>query len=102
MSQTFPGFGINVTGGLEQSSPIYISRIISGGQAERIGELRRGDQLIEIDGHNVENESHANVVELLKGAKREVELVVRYMPDYLERLELKFSKPRKASRKSSR
>lgn len=73
-----------------------------GGLAERTGELRRGDQLIEIDGVNVECEKHERVVELLKNAKNEVNLVVRYMPDYLDRLEIKFNRPQiRKSRKSS-
>ena len=75
-----------------------------GGIAERNGELRRGDQLITVNGVNVESETHEKVVELLKNAKNEVELVVRFMPDFLDKLEIKFNKSsqRKSSRKSSR
>lgn len=59
--------------------------------------------MIEINGHNLVNETHEKAVELLKNAGQEVELIVRYMPDLLERLELKFNKPqRKDNRKSSR
>lgn len=35
-------------GGKEQNSPIYISRIIPGGVADRNGQLKRGDQLIAV------------------------------------------------------
>lgn len=37
-------------GGKEQNSPIYISRIIPGGVADRHGTLKRGDQLLSVNG----------------------------------------------------
>ena len=37
-------------GGKEQHSPIYISRIIPGGVADLHGGLRRGDQLLSVNG----------------------------------------------------
>lgn len=37
-------------GGKEQNSPIYISRIIPGGVADRHGSLKRGDQLLSVNG----------------------------------------------------
>lgn len=37
-------------GGREQNSPIYISRIIPGGVADRHGGLKRGDQLLSVNG----------------------------------------------------
>jgi len=37
-------------GGKEQNSPIYISRIIPGGVADRHGNLKRGDQLMSVNG----------------------------------------------------
>ena len=37
-------------GGKEQNSPIYISRIIPGGVADRNGALKRGDQLLSVNG----------------------------------------------------
>lgn len=36
--------------GREQNSPIYISRIIPGGVADRQGGLKRGDQLLSVNG----------------------------------------------------
>ena len=48
--KTDEGLGFNVMGGREQNSPIYISRIIPGGVADRHGGLRRGDQLLSVDG----------------------------------------------------
>ena len=37
-------------GGMEQKCPIYISRIIPGGYVDRLGTIRRGDQLVSING----------------------------------------------------
>lgn len=48
LPKTDQGLGFNVMGGKEQNSPIYISRIIPGGVADRNGQLKRGDQLIAV------------------------------------------------------
>lgn len=37
LPKTEEGLGFNVMGGKEQNSPIYISRIIPGGVADRYG-----------------------------------------------------------------
>lgn len=50
LPKTEEGLGFNVMGGKEQNSPIYISRIIPGGVAERHGGLKRGDQLLSVNG----------------------------------------------------
>nr|XP_047134660.1 protein lin-7 homolog C isoform X2 [Hydra vulgaris]XP_047134661.1 protein lin-7 homolog C isoform X2 [Hydra vulgaris] len=78
--KTEEGLGFNVMGGREQNSPIYISRIIPGGVADRHGGLKRGDQLLAVNGVNVEGENHERAVDLLKAAKGIVKLVVKYTP----------------------
>jgi len=50
LPKTNEGLGFNVMGGKEQHSPIYISRIIPGGVADQHGGLRRGDQLLSVNG----------------------------------------------------
>lgn len=50
LPKTEEGLGFNVMGGKEQNSPIYISRIIPGGVADRHGTLKRGDQLLSVNG----------------------------------------------------
>ena len=50
LPKTEEGLGFNVMGGREQNSPIYISRIIPGGVADRQGNLKRGDQLLSVNG----------------------------------------------------
>lgn len=50
LPKTEDGLGFNVMGGKEQNSPIYISRIIPGGVADQHGGLKRGDQLLSVNG----------------------------------------------------
>lgn len=120
LPKTDEGLGFNVMGGKEQNSPIYISRIIPGGVADRHGGLKRGDQLLSVNGvvscffdfiwwvrkcfffldfQSVEGENHERAVELLKQAVNSVKLVVRYTPKVLEEMELRFDKQRAARRR---
>uniref|UniRef100_U5EU78 Protein lin-7 homolog n=1 Tax=Corethrella appendiculata TaxID=1370023 RepID=U5EU78_9DIPT len=100
LPKTDEGLGFNVMGGKEQNSPIYISRIIPGGVADRHGGLKRGDQLLSVNGVSVEGENHEKAVELLKQAISSVKLVVRYTPKVLEEMELRFDKQRAARRRT--
>uniref|UniRef100_A0AC35TZ41 Protein lin-7 homolog n=1 Tax=Rhabditophanes sp. KR3021 TaxID=114890 RepID=A0AC35TZ41_9BILA len=95
------GLGFNVMGGKEQNSSVYISRIIPGGVAEKHGCLKRGDQLISVNGINVEKECHEKAVELLKAAKGSVKLVVRYTPKLLEEMEKRFERERRRQTQQS-
>ncbi|TMW46209.1 hypothetical protein DOY81_008711 [Sarcophaga bullata] len=99
LPKTEEGLGFNVMGGKEQNSPIYISRIIPGGVADRHGGLKRGDQLLSVNGVSVEGENHEKAVELLKQAVGSVKLVVRYTPKVLEEMEMRFDKQRTTRRR---
>ncbi|KAH9519381.1 Protein lin-7 B [Bulinus truncatus] len=99
LPKTDEGLGFNVMGGKEQNSPIYISRIIPGGVADRHGGLKRGDQLLSVNGESVEGEFHEKAVELLKIAQGTVKLVVRYTPRVLDEMEARFDKQRAANRR---
>uniref|UniRef100_A0A672MMI2 Protein lin-7 homolog B n=1 Tax=Sinocyclocheilus grahami TaxID=75366 RepID=A0A672MMI2_SINGR len=99
LPKTEEGLGFNIMGGKEQNSPIYISRIIPGGIADRHGVLKRGDQLLSVNGMSVEGEHHEKAVELLKAAQGTVKLVVRYTPKVLEEMESRFEKLRSAKRR---
>ncbi|KAL7989962.1 hypothetical protein Chor_012628 [Crotalus horridus] len=50
LTKTDEGLGFNIMGGKEQNSPIYISRIIPGSVADHHGGLKRGDQLLSVNG----------------------------------------------------
>jgi len=95
-AQLNEGLGFNVMGGREQNSPIFISRIIPGGVAERAGEIRRGDQIMMVNGVSVEGESHEKAVELLKSSDT-VSMTVRYTPHILEQMERRFEQLRTAA-----
>ncbi|KAF4116098.1 hypothetical protein G5714_003587 [Onychostoma macrolepis] len=99
LPKTDEGLGFNIMGGKEQNSPIYISRVIPGGVADRQGGLKRGDQLLSVNGVSVEGEHHEKAVELLKAAQGSVKLVVRYTPKVLEEMEARFEKMRSARRR---
>ncbi|KAM9113254.1 protein lin-7 homolog B isoform 2-T2 [Pangshura tecta] len=99
LPKTDEGLGFNIMGGKEQNSPIYISRVIPGGVADRHGGLKRGDQLLSVNGVSVEGEQHEKAVELLKAAQGTVKLVVRYTPKVLEEMEARFEKMRTARRR---
>jgi len=94
LPKTEEGLGFNVMGGKEQNSPIYISRIITGGVADQHGGLKRGDQLLSVNGVSVDGEPHEKAVDLLKAAHGSVKLVVRYTPRVLEDMEARFDKQR--------
>jgi Rap guanine nucleotide exchange factor 2 len=48
------------------SSGIFIAKVDVGGQAERIG-LKRGDELLEVNGMSCQQMTHAKVLDLLRG-----------------------------------
>ncbi|XP_022790416.1 protein lin-7 homolog C-like [Stylophora pistillata] len=96
------GLGFNVMGGREQNSPIYISRIIPGGVADRYGGLARFSQLARLNFvifQSVEGENHEKAVDLLKAAEGSVRLVVKYTPKLLEEMEAKFDRQRGSRRR---
>ncbi|KAI4801259.1 hypothetical protein KUCAC02_000002 [Chaenocephalus aceratus] len=92
LPKTEEGLGFNIMGGKEQNSPIYISRIIPGGIADRHGGLKRGDQLLSVNGVSVEGEHHEKACGAPQAAQGTVKLVVRYTPKVLEEMESRFEK----------
>ncbi|CAK5036936.1 unnamed protein product [Meloidogyne enterolobii] len=73
LPKTDQGLGFNVMGGKEQNSPIYVSHVIPGGVADLHGGLRRGDQLISINGV----------------------LAIRFTPKLLDEIERRFEEQRR-------
>ncbi|CAF3904733.1 unnamed protein product [Rotaria sp. Silwood1] len=83
-------FGFHIKGGREENSPIYISHVTPYGVAWEHGELRKGDQLLSVNGVSVENEYLETAVRLLKQAQGMVKLVVQYSPQDLIEMENHF------------
>jgi C-terminal processing protease CtpA/Prc len=72
------GFGFSIRGGREfQSMPLFVLRIAVDGPAAADGRLRVGDQIIEINGNNTKNMTHAEAIELIKSGGNVVRLLVR-------------------------
>ena len=100
LPKTEEGLGFNIMGGREQSCPIYVSRIIPGGVADRCSNLKRGDQLLSVNGVSVDGETHEKAVNLLKSARERVTLIVKYTPRILEEMENKYEKTGKMRRQA--
>lgn len=95
------GLGFNIMGGKEQGTCILVSRIIPGGIAEKQGELRRGDQLLAVNGVSLNGKSHSLAVQLLKETTDEVTLLVSHQPKLLEEIEQRTEYSRPTIRRSN-
>lgn len=59
------GLGFNIVGG-EDGQGIYVSFILAGGPADVGAELKRGDQLLSVNGVNLRNATHEEAAQALK------------------------------------
>ncbi|CAJ0601351.1 unnamed protein product [Cylicocyclus nassatus] len=73
------GFGFRLLGGSETNTLLTVGQVVPGGAAAEDGRMQEGDEIVEIDGRNVEGVSHAEAVSLLEHAahNKHVKLVVR-------------------------
>ena len=53
-----------------------------GGVADRVGGLKRGDQLLSVNGVSVEGEHHEKAVELLKQVQQNLNATVPKLAKY--------------------
>ncbi|XP_071550331.1 disks large homolog 4-like isoform X4 [Panulirus ornatus] len=82
------GLGFNIVGG-EDGEGIFISFILAGGPADLSGELRRGDQILNVNGTDLRSATHEQAAQTLKGCGQTVNLTVQYKPDEYNRFEAK-------------
>nr|XP_034328877.1 disks large homolog 1 isoform X6 [Crassostrea gigas] len=82
------GLGFNIVGG-ENGEGIFVSFILAGAPADLSGELRRGDQILSVNGKDLLLATHEEAAGALKTAGDTVELVVQYRPDEYNRFEAK-------------
>ncbi|GFS14248.1 disks large-like protein 1 [Elysia marginata] len=82
------GLGFNIVGG-EDREGIFVSFILAGGPADLSGELRRGDQIISVNGTDLRLATHEEAAQALKRAGDVVEIVAQYRPEDYNRFEAK-------------
>ncbi|KAF0037474.1 hypothetical protein F2P81_010348 [Scophthalmus maximus] len=73
------GLGFSIVGGFGSPHgdlPIYIKTVFDKGAAVADGRLKRGDQIIAVNGHCLEGVTHAEAVDILKKTKGSVVLTV--------------------------
>lgn len=73
------GLGFSIVGGFGSNLgdlPIYVKKVFERGSAAREGSLRRGDQLVSVNGRALTGLSHAAAVSVLKEAKGSVSISV--------------------------
>lgn len=64
-----------------------MSFILAGGPADAGGELKRGDQLMSVNGVNLKSATHEEAAQALKNAGGTVTLVAQYRPEDYNRFE---------------
>ncbi|XP_048452081.1 gamma-1-syntrophin [Rhincodon typus] len=77
--QTIGGFGLSIKGGAEHNIPVIISKISKEQRADLSGLLFIGDAILQINGINVRNCKHEEVVQVLRNAGEEVTLTVSFL-----------------------
>ncbi|XP_058445521.1 disks large 1 tumor suppressor protein isoform X2 [Malaya genurostris] len=80
------GLGFNIVGG-EDGQGIFVSYVLAGGAADIGGELKRGDQLLSVNGVSLSGASHEDAAQALKNAGGTVTLVAQYRPEDYNRFE---------------
>lgn len=82
------GLGFNIVGG-EDGEGIFVSFILAGGPADLSGEIRRGDQILSVNGHDLRRATHEEAAGVLKGAGDTVDVVCQYRPEEYNHFEAK-------------
>uniref|UniRef100_H2RTH6 Discs, large homolog 2 (Drosophila) n=1 Tax=Takifugu rubripes TaxID=31033 RepID=H2RTH6_TAKRU len=76
------GLGFNIVGG-EDGEGIFVSFILAGGPADLSGELKRGDQILSVNGIDLRGATHEQAAVALKGAGQVVTIIAQYRPEEL-------------------
>uniref|UniRef100_A0A087X4E5 Discs, large homolog 2 (Drosophila) n=1 Tax=Poecilia formosa TaxID=48698 RepID=A0A087X4E5_POEFO len=84
------GLGFNIVGG-EDGEGIFVSFILLGGPADLSGELRRGDEILSVNGIDLRGATHEQAAAALKGAGQVVTIVAQYKPEEYGRFEAKIN-----------
>ncbi|KAJ1526097.1 hypothetical protein ONE63_009262 [Megalurothrips usitatus] len=72
------GFGFSIRGGREfQNMPLFVLQIAENGPASLDNRLKVGDQIIEINGINTKNMTHAEAIEIIRNGGPSVRLLIK-------------------------
>ncbi|XP_038656296.1 gamma-2-syntrophin isoform X3 [Scyliorhinus canicula] len=99
--QPVGGMGLSIKGGAEHGVPVVISKIFKDQAADQTGMLFVGDAVLQVNGINVENATHEEVVHLLRNAGDEVTITVQYLREAPCFLKLPLGSPGPSSDQSS-
>ncbi|CAC5366729.1 RAPGEF2 [Mytilus coruscus] len=77
----------SVLGGSERGCGIFISKVEKGSKAYEAG-LKRGDQIMEVNGQNFQNITHNRSLELLRGTTHLSMAIKSNLPDFKEMIEV--------------
>lgn len=87
------GLGFNIVGG-EGGEGIFVSFILTGGAADLSGQLRKGDQILSVNGIDLVQATHEQAADILKNAGNQVAIVTQYRPEAYERFQAKINERR--------
>ncbi|XP_060519401.1 rap guanine nucleotide exchange factor 6 isoform X2 [Cylas formicarius] len=89
-----------ILGGFERNFGIFISKVDKRSKAEDVG-LKRGDQILEVNGQSFEHVSHARALEILRGTTHLSITIKSNLLNFKEMLNTPDNSPRPRSRKVS-
>lgn len=72
MERGIEGLGFSIVGGYGSPHgdlPIYVKTVFDKGAAAKDGRLKRGDQIVAVNGTSLEGVTHENAVNILKRSK---------------------------------
>nr|XP_045621434.1 uncharacterized protein LOC123772381 isoform X4 [Procambarus clarkii] len=90
----------SILGGYERGYGIFISKVEKGSKAEDVG-LKRGDQILEVNGQSFDHMNHAKALEILRQTCHLSITVKSNLLAFKEMLTTPENSPRPRSRKSS-
>lgn len=89
-----------ILGGFERNFGIFISKVDKKSKAEEVG-LKRGDQILEVNGQSFEHVSNARALEILRGTTHLSITIKSNLLHFKEMLNTPDNSPRPRSRKVS-
>ncbi|XP_026287919.1 rap guanine nucleotide exchange factor 2 isoform X4 [Frankliniella occidentalis] len=87
----------SILGGFERGFGIFINKVEKGSKAEDVG-LKRGDQILEVNGQSFEHVSHNRALEILRGTTHLSITVKSNLLAFKEMLSMPDNSPRSRSR----